>query len=55
MVEGLLGEGKFGAVFRVYDAASPSKKYALKAEKKIWSRDHGGLRMEVRVHGDLPF
>ncbi|VDN39863.1 unnamed protein product [Gongylonema pulchrum] len=46
VVEKLLGEGGFGAVYRVHDAANPSLVYALKVERKLETRRDSKLKME---------
>ncbi|KAI6242202.1 Tau-tubulin kinase 2 [Aphelenchoides fujianensis] len=48
VVDKLLGEGGFGAVYRVHDRAEKHKEYALKAEKKLSNRKHSKLKMEAR-------
>lgn len=45
----LLGEGGFGAVYKVYDQKDPLKEYAMKVEKKIESRRHSKLKMEIAI------
>ncbi|KAI6239000.1 Tau-tubulin kinase 1 [Aphelenchoides fujianensis] len=45
----LLGEGGFGAVYRVRDRDDAQKEYALKVEKKVSSRRHSKLKMEVAI------
>ncbi|KAI6197409.1 Protein kinase domain-containing protein [Aphelenchoides besseyi] len=45
----LLGEGGFGAVYKVHDQADKNKEYALKVEKKISKRKHSKLKMEVAI------
>ncbi|KAK5970440.1 Protein kinase domain-containing protein [Trichostrongylus colubriformis] len=44
----LLGEGGFGAVYKVHDQKDQRKEYAMKVEKKLESRRHSKLKMEVR-------
>ncbi|KAI6172545.1 Protein kinase domain-containing protein [Aphelenchoides besseyi] len=45
----LLGEGGFGAVYKVHDQADKNKEYALKVEKKRSKRKHSKLKMEVAI------
>ncbi|WKX97911.1 hypothetical protein Q1695_013534 [Nippostrongylus brasiliensis] len=45
----LLGAGGFGAVYRVHDQKDPSKMFALKVEKKIETRKHSKLKMEIAI------
>ncbi|KAL6726739.1 hypothetical protein Aduo_008678 [Ancylostoma duodenale] len=45
----LLGEGGFGAVYKVRDQKDPSKEYAMKVEKKLQSRRHSKLKMEIAI------
>ncbi|CAJ0598537.1 unnamed protein product [Cylicocyclus nassatus] len=45
----LLGEGGFGAVYKVHDQKDPGKEYAMKVEKKLESRKHSKLRMEIAI------
>ncbi|EYC01895.1 hypothetical protein Y032_0103g3525 [Ancylostoma ceylanicum] len=45
----LLGEGGFGAVYKVHDQKDPSKVYAMKVEKKLESRRHSKLKMEIAI------
>ncbi|VDM52879.1 unnamed protein product [Angiostrongylus costaricensis] len=42
----LLGEGGFGAVYKVRDQKNPLNEYAMKVEKKLKSRRHSKLKME---------
>ncbi|MFH4977125.1 hypothetical protein AB6A40_003834 [Gnathostoma spinigerum] len=49
VVEELLGEGGFGAVFRVHDAANPKLQYALKVERKLERRKDSKLKMEINI------
>ncbi|KAH7723222.1 Serine/threonine-protein kinase K06H7.1 [Aphelenchoides avenae] len=49
VIEGLLGEGGFGAVFRVHDPDNPGKAHAMKVEKKIETRRHSKLKMEIAI------
>ncbi|VDL70344.1 unnamed protein product [Nippostrongylus brasiliensis] len=43
----LLGEGGFGAVYRVHDQKNILQEYAMKVEKKVSGRRHSKLKMEV--------
>ncbi|TKR67847.1 hypothetical protein L596_023934 [Steinernema carpocapsae] len=45
----LLGEGGYGAVYRVHDHKDRSLKYAMKVEKKLERRKHSKLKMEVNI------
>lgn len=45
----LLGEGGFGAVFKVHDQKDQSKMYAMKVEKKLETRKHSKLKMEIAI------
>ncbi|XGW27374.1 hypothetical protein V3C99_007739, partial [Haemonchus contortus] len=45
----LLGEGGFGAVYKVYDEKDPKKEYAMKVEKKLETRPHSKLKMEIAI------
>ncbi|XGW14202.1 hypothetical protein V3C99_000487 [Haemonchus contortus] len=45
----LLGEGGFGAVYKVYDQKDQRKEYAMKVEKKLESRRHSKLKMEIAI------
>ncbi|KJH53013.1 hypothetical protein DICVIV_00698 [Dictyocaulus viviparus] len=45
----LLGEGGFGAVYKVYDQKDKLKEYAMKVEKKLKGRRHSKLKMEVAI------
>ncbi|VDM52185.1 unnamed protein product [Angiostrongylus costaricensis] len=49
VVVNLLGEGGFGAVYKVYDKKDPKKEYAMKVEKKIEQRRHSKLKMEIAI------
>ncbi|EYC46245.1 hypothetical protein Y032_0403g819 [Ancylostoma ceylanicum] len=45
----LLGEGGFGAVYKVRDQKDLAKEYAMKVEKKLQSRRHSKLKMEIAI------
>ncbi|KAE9418959.1 hypothetical protein Angca_008146, partial [Angiostrongylus cantonensis] len=45
----LLGEGGFGAVYKVFDQKNPLNEYAMKVEKKLKSRRHSKLKMEIAI------
>ncbi|XGW14992.1 hypothetical protein V3C99_000906 [Haemonchus contortus] len=45
----LLGEGGFGAVFKVHDQKDPTKLFAMKVEKKLETRKHSKLKMEIAI------
>ncbi|VDL73265.1 unnamed protein product [Nippostrongylus brasiliensis] len=45
----LLGEGGFGAVYKVHDSKDPRREFAMKVEKKIESRRHSKLKMEIAI------
>ncbi|KAI6231711.1 Tau-tubulin kinase 1 [Aphelenchoides besseyi] len=45
----LLGEGGFGAVFKVHPTNDKTREYAMKVEKKIESRKHSKLKMEIAI------
>ncbi|KAK0423516.1 hypothetical protein QR680_008183 [Steinernema hermaphroditum] len=45
----LLGEGGFGAVYRVHDQKDKSLEYAMKVEKKLERRKHSKLKMEIAI------
>ncbi|KAL6734568.1 hypothetical protein Aduo_005095 [Ancylostoma duodenale] len=45
----LLGAGGFGAVYRVHDQKDPTKMFAMKVEKKIETRKHSKLKMEIAI------
>jgi serine/threonine protein kinase len=45
----LLGEGGFGAVYKVHDQDDKSKLYAMKVEKKTDKRRHSKLKMEIAI------
>ncbi|CAD5210345.1 unnamed protein product [Bursaphelenchus okinawaensis] len=49
IVECLLGEGGFGAVFKVHLESDPKKTYAMKVEKKLETRKHSKLKMEIAI------
>uniref|UniRef100_A0A0M3IWQ5 Protein kinase domain-containing protein n=1 Tax=Ascaris lumbricoides TaxID=6252 RepID=A0A0M3IWQ5_ASCLU len=43
----MLGEGGFGAVYRVHDTNNRSLEYAMKVERKLETRRDSKLKMEV--------
>ncbi|KHJ88319.1 hypothetical protein OESDEN_11889 [Oesophagostomum dentatum] len=45
----LLGEGGFGAVYKVHDQKDEKKVYAMKVEKKLETRRHSKLKMEIAI------
>uniref|UniRef100_A0A0K0EIE4 Doublecortin domain-containing protein n=1 Tax=Strongyloides stercoralis TaxID=6248 RepID=A0A0K0EIE4_STRER len=45
----LLGEGGFGAVFKVHDVSNVKLEYAMKIEKKLDTRRHSKLKMEIAI------
>uniref|UniRef100_A0A1I7YNB5 Protein kinase domain-containing protein n=1 Tax=Steinernema glaseri TaxID=37863 RepID=A0A1I7YNB5_9BILA len=45
----LLGEGGFGAVFKVHDIKDKNQEYAMKVEKKLENRRHSKLKMEIAI------
>ncbi|CAJ0597980.1 unnamed protein product [Cylicocyclus nassatus] len=45
----LLGEGGFGAVYKVHDQKDETKIYAMKVEKKLETRRHSKLKMEIAI------
>ncbi|CAI4222397.1 unnamed protein product [Auanema sp. JU1783] len=45
----LLGKGGFGAVYRVCCQHDDKKCFAMKVEKKLESREHSKLRMEIAI------
>lgn len=49
IVINLLGEGGFGAVFKVHLETDKGKEYALKVEKKVETRKHSKLKMEIAI------
>ncbi|KAH7719825.1 Protein C27D8.1 [Aphelenchoides avenae] len=49
VVEKMLGEGGFGAVFRVHDAKDKAKRYAMKVEKTCKDPRKSKLKMEVQI------
>ncbi|CAG9530109.1 unnamed protein product [Cercopithifilaria johnstoni] len=48
-IDKLLGEGGFGAVYRVHDSNNPSMEYALKVERKLETRKDSKLKMEIAI------
>uniref|UniRef100_A0AC34R7X5 Protein kinase domain-containing protein n=1 Tax=Panagrolaimus sp. JU765 TaxID=591449 RepID=A0AC34R7X5_9BILA len=49
VVDTLLGEGGFGAVYKVHEEKEREKEYAMKVEKKLEKRKHSKLKMEVAI------
>lgn len=45
----MLGEGGFGAVFKVHLQDQPKKYFAMKVEKKLETRKHSKLKMEIAI------
>uniref|UniRef100_A0A915C3A5 Protein kinase domain-containing protein n=1 Tax=Parascaris univalens TaxID=6257 RepID=A0A915C3A5_PARUN len=45
----MLGEGGFGAVYRVQDTSDASLEYALKVERKLETRRDSKLKMEIAI------
>uniref|UniRef100_A0AC35TTL2 Protein kinase domain-containing protein n=1 Tax=Rhabditophanes sp. KR3021 TaxID=114890 RepID=A0AC35TTL2_9BILA len=45
----LLGEGGFGVVFKCFDTGNKNREYAMKIEKKIDTRRHSKLKMEIAI------
>ncbi|VDM50682.1 unnamed protein product [Toxocara canis] len=45
----MLGEGGFGAVYRVHDTSNRSLEYALKVERKLETRRDSKLKMEIAI------
>ncbi|KAI6218558.1 Protein kinase domain-containing protein [Aphelenchoides fujianensis] len=50
----MLGEGGFGAVYKVHQSDDRTREFAMKVEKKIETRKHSKLKMEASLKGDLP-
>ncbi|KAI6208039.1 Protein kinase domain-containing protein [Aphelenchoides besseyi] len=49
VLDELIGEGGFGAVWRVYLYRDPTMRYAMKIEKKTTKRRHSKLKMEISI------
>ncbi|GMT02519.1 hypothetical protein PENTCL1PPCAC_24693, partial [Pristionchus entomophagus] len=49
VVEKLLSEGGFGAVYKVYESSDKTKLYAMKVEKKKEERKDSKLKMEIAI------
>uniref|UniRef100_A0AC35GA20 Protein kinase domain-containing protein n=1 Tax=Panagrolaimus sp. PS1159 TaxID=55785 RepID=A0AC35GA20_9BILA len=49
VIDHMLGEGGFGAVFLVHDEKNKEVQYALKVEKKLDTRRHSKLKMEIAI------
>uniref|UniRef100_A0AC34QWX7 Protein kinase domain-containing protein n=1 Tax=Panagrolaimus sp. JU765 TaxID=591449 RepID=A0AC34QWX7_9BILA len=49
IIDHMLGEGGFGAVFLVHDEKNKDLSYALKVEKKLDTRRHSKLKMEISI------
>uniref|UniRef100_A0AC35FXK3 Protein kinase domain-containing protein n=1 Tax=Panagrolaimus sp. PS1159 TaxID=55785 RepID=A0AC35FXK3_9BILA len=49
VIDRMLGEGGFGAVFLVHDEKNKEAQYALKVEKKLDTRRHSKLKMEIAI------
>ncbi|KAI6172827.1 Protein kinase domain-containing protein [Aphelenchoides besseyi] len=47
VVISLLGEGGFGAVYKVHPQGDKTREYAMKVEKKLETRKHSKLKMEM--------
>jgi len=45
----LLGEGGFGAVYKVHEEKDKTKEFAMKVEKKLDTRKHSKLKMEIAI------
>uniref|UniRef100_A0A0M3HGH6 Protein kinase domain-containing protein n=1 Tax=Ascaris lumbricoides TaxID=6252 RepID=A0A0M3HGH6_ASCLU len=45
----MLGEGGFGAVYRVHDTNNRSLEYAMKVERKLETRRDSKLKMEIAI------
>ncbi|CAD5215135.1 unnamed protein product [Bursaphelenchus xylophilus] len=49
VVDCLLGEGGFGAVYKVHLESNPRKFFAMKVEKKLETRKDSKLKMEIAI------
>uniref|UniRef100_A0A7E4W1V6 Protein kinase domain-containing protein n=1 Tax=Panagrellus redivivus TaxID=6233 RepID=A0A7E4W1V6_PANRE len=49
IIDHMLGEGGFGAVFLVHDEKNKDVQFALKVEKKLDTRRHSKLKMEIAI------
>ncbi|KAI6192926.1 Tau-tubulin kinase 1 [Aphelenchoides fujianensis] len=45
----MLGEGGFGAVYKVHQSDDRTREFAMKVEKKIETRKHSKLKMEIAI------